>query len=774
MTAASPERPGTGADEPLLLGAHWYEDDPGGLHRYLADLFVALQRAGLHPRAVVAGPAAEAPVGVVASGHHGRPFPIRLTSYSRAVRRTAATGVGVVDAHFAFYAFWPLVMGALRGTPLVVHFQGPWAQESEASGETRDWRIRAKHTVEAAVYRRAREVVVLSDAFKELLVERYGVAPWRVSVVPPGVDLAKFAPADRLATKAELGLPAGSTVVVAVRRLVPRMGLDVLLEAWATVERAVPDAVLVLVGDGPARAALEHRARRSVATGSVRFLGRVPESTVTRCYQAADLSVVPTVALEGFGLVVLESLACGTPAVVTNSGGLPESVRPLDSSLVVPAGDPEALAKRLVGALDGTQPAPDRDRCRAHAESYSWPAVAERHRAIYARAAHPDHKRLRVVYLDHCARLSGGELALLHLLPALDVDAHVILGENGPLVSRLRAAGISVEVLAMTGSTGSLGRERVQPGRLPMSALALTGTYVARLARRLRRLGPDLVHTNSLKSALYGGAAARLASIPAVWHVRDRITDDYLPATACRMVRAAARVLPTAVIANSRATLATLGGVGAGGVAIASPLGFAPAESARPPTAGPLRVGMVGRLDAWKGQHVFLDAFAKAFPTGNEQAIIVGASLFGDDGYESQLERQAAALGIVDRVEFRGFRDRIEEELFTLDVLVHASTIPEPFGQVVVEGMAVGLAVVAANAGGPAEVVDDGVTGLLCPPGDADALAAALQRLAADPVLRHRLGEAARKRARDFTADRIAPHVMDVYRQAARNHPTIP
>jgi glycosyltransferase involved in cell wall biosynthesis len=198
-------------------------------------------------------------------------------------------------------------------------------------------------------------------------------------------------------------------------------------------------------------------------------------------------------------------------------------------------------------------------------------------------------------------------------------------------------------------------------------------------------------------------------------------------------------------------------------VVIASPLGFAPFRRERAPEPDRLRVGIIGRLDPWKGQHVFLEAFAKAFPDGGADAVVVGAKLFGEQGYELELERRAAALGLEDRVEFRGFRDSVEEELRRLDVLVHASILPEPFGQVVVEGMAAGLAVVAADAGGPAEVVEDGVDGVLCPPGDVDALALALQRLAADPDLRRRLGDAARERAKNFTPARIAPQVMAVY-----------
>lgn len=375
--------------------------------------------------------------------------------------------------------------------------------------------------------------------------------------------------------------------------------------------------------------------------------------------------------------------------------------------------------------------------------------------------------RLRVVYVDHCARLSGGELALLHLLPELDVDAHVILGEEGPMMGKLRGAGLSVEVLPMSNGTRSLTRDRVRLGGLPLSALTGTAAYSVQLAARLRHLAPDIVHTNSLKSALYGGAAARLARIPVVWHVRDRIADDYMPAAACRVVRAAARVVPAAIIANSRTTLATVGRVGARGVAIPSPLGFPPASSARTARTGPLRVGMLGRLDPWKGQRLFLEAFARAFPNGPQEAVIIGASLFQTTGYRQELEQQADALGLAERIEFRGFRERVDDELDRLDVLVHASLIPEPFGQVVVEGMAVGLAVVAPHIGGPAEVITDGVNGVLYAPGDIDALAGALRRLSADSPLRVRLGSAARIRAQDFTAERIAPEVMAVYRRVA-------
>lgn len=378
-------------------------------------------------------------------------------------------------------------------------------------------------------------------------------------------------------------------------------------------------------------------------------------------------------------------------------------------------------------------------------------------------------RRVRVVYLDHVARLSGGEIALLRLLTALgsDVDAHVVLGEDGPLVTALEAAGISFEVLPMREDLRDVRKDSVRGGGFDPRTVPALLTYVLRLRRRLRELQPDLVHTNSLKAALYGGVAGRLAGVPVVWHVRDRIAVDYLPAAAVRLVHLASRVLPTVVIANSQATLATLPR-NAGSSVLYNPVvpdGIPTQVVARPPRTGPLRVGVLGRLASWKGQHVFLQAVAAAFPSGGVEARIVGSAMFGEQAYEDELRTLAAQLGITDRVVWRGFQEDIAAELAEMDVLVHCSTTPEPFGQVVVEGMAAGLPVVAAAAGGPLEIIEDGVDGLLTTPGDVQALARVLRRLAEDEALRHRLGEAALRSSRRFSPSAAAERLRCVYQQ---------
>ena len=185
-----------------------------------------------------------------------------------------------------------------------------------------------------------------------------------------------------------------------------------------------------------------------------------------------------------------------------------------------------------------------------------------------------------------------------------------------------------------------------------------------------------------------------------------------------------------------------------------------PDRLARP---GPLRVGIVGRIAPWKGQHVFLAAFAEAFPDGGAEAVIVGSALFGEEAYGKELGRLVKDLGIVSRVRFSGFSDDVWEELSELDVLVHASTVPEPFGQVVLEGMAAGLPVVAARAGGPAELITDGIDGLLFTPGQSDELATTLRVLAEDPLRRQELGQNPRKRATSMTVEASAAAVLELY-----------
>lgn len=372
----------SGALRVTTLAQGWPDDRPGGLNRYVADLHAGLGRAGVDEELVVFGPAASAPGRVRRAVPEDSGMAARLLSTAR---EGVASGRGsaVVVSHFAMYGLLPsLVLRLTRRTPLVAHFHGPWAGESASSGAGRA-SAAAKQLVERVHVRSAAAVVTASRAFGQLVQDVHGVPASRVHPIHPGVDLDRFHPLpepERAALRRRLGVPDSGRLVVTARRLVPRMGIDVLLQAWP----GGPDDRLVVVGDGPSRAALEAEAARLGRPGVV-FAGRVDEEALVAHYQAADAVVVPSTALEGFGLVVLEALACGTPVVASDLGGLSEVLPGLDPTLMVPPDDVPALRERLQAALAGDLP--DRAACRATAQEHSREAFAAAVAAVYRQVA---------------------------------------------------------------------------------------------------------------------------------------------------------------------------------------------------------------------------------------------------------------------------------------------------------------------------------------------------------------------------------------------------
>jgi glycosyltransferase involved in cell wall biosynthesis len=742
----------------LMLGMGWFPSTLGGLDRYYRALFEQLPGA----RGVVIGPAPDAPAAVEAVAGPEAALARRLRAYVRAARR-GTRDTEILDAHFALYAAPVMALGMMRGRPTVFHFHGPWAEENLAVSDASRVRFALRKALERKVLAAADAHVVLSGAFRRVLVERYGVPPWEVNVWPPGVALDTFTPDGREEARERLGLEPDAFVAACVRRLVPRMGIGGLLDAWAQAGSELPaGSTLLIAGDGPLAGELAGRAREPDLAGRARVLGRISDQELLDVYRAADVAVVPTLSVEGFGLVVLEAAACGTPSIVSDVGGLREAAAPLDESLVLPPADTDALAARLGAAARGALPS--RAVTREFAERYSWQRLAERHGVLYRRLAAGERDgRLRVVFLDHVARLSGGEIAILRLLPHLeDVNAHVILAEEGLLADRLQQAGISVEVLPLDAAARDLRKDAVGLGGVSPRAALLSAAYAVRLAHRLRRLRPDVVHTNSLKSGIYGGLAARAAGVPLVWHLRDRIAADYLPRPAVALVRASIATLAGGVIANSQATIDTIS-PRSRRHAWVIPDSVEVSTRPRTPAAAGLRFGMLGRIAPWKGQDLFLRAFARAFPDGPERAVLVGQPMFGEESFERELRELVTELGLDGRVEFRGFKEDIWAELASFDVLVHASVIPEPFGQVVLEGMAAGLAVLAADEGGPADLIDDGRTGKLFASRNPEALAAAMSALRGDPAERERLGDAARGAAEAYHPHTLATRYTEVY-----------
>lgn len=359
----------------------------------------------------------------------------------------------------------------------------------------------------------------------------------------------------------------------------------------------------------------------------------------------------------------------------------------------------------------------------------------------------------------------------------------VVAGEEGPLLERVRALGADARVLpfpralAGLGDAGApadgrglrMGMARAAPG----SAL-----YLARLRRLLGTMAPDVVHTNGFKMHLLGAwAAPRRARV--VWHLHDFVSSRRAMAGLLR--RSAGRV--SGAVAVSKAVAADAAAVCGSGARMRTVYNavdldrFRPAGAVMdldaaagmaPAPAGTVRVGLVATMGRWKGHDVFLRAVAALPRELPVRAYVVGGGIYRTAGSEvdvDALRRTAAELEIADRVGFTGFADDPAAVMRALDVVVHASTQPEPFGLVIAEAMACGRAVVASAAGGAGEIVTPGHDALAVYPGDAEGLARAIRCLALDPVLRDRLARAGRETAlRRFDRARLAAEVAPLYR----------
>ncbi|WP_419885833.1 glycosyltransferase family 4 protein [Paenibacillus sp. B-A-8] len=372
---------------------------------------------------------------------------------------------------------------------------------------------------------------------------------------------------------------------------------------------------------------------------------------------------------------------------------------------------------------------------------------------------------LRVAYIDHTAKWSGGEVALFNILTHIgeQIDPLVILAEDGALAERLREKGMDVRIIPLDESIRSRGRNAVNLGA-PAAAFKLLA-YGRKLAPLLKAEKVDCVHTNSLKSALYGAIAAKIAGVPLIWHIRDHIGAPYLKPVVAKGIRLLSRLLPNGVIANSHSTLnalelprskKTLVVYSAFAKAIGNGIGMRDQKE--------FNVLLVGRLAHWKGQHIVLEA-AKSFK--NEPRVkfwLAGDALFGEEAYKQEL-LQKIKNDELTNVSMLGHVDDIQGLMNTADLLIHTSVTPEPFGQVIVEGMAAGLPVVASNEGGPVEIVVPGETGLLIEPGNAAILADSIKWMLDHPEERRRMADNGMKRVKEqFVIENTVKDIVDYYK----------
>lgn len=387
-----------------------------------------------------------------------------------------------------------------------------------------------------------------------------------------------------------------------------------------------------------------------------------------------------------------------------------------------------------------------------------------------------------VVLLSHTAQLGGAEIAALRLLQAVGPPwrVTVVLFAHGELEAELAARGIAVDVVELAARTAERPRTGLTDPRALLRSARDSLGFTGALTQRLRALDADLVVANSLKAAVLGSVAARRARLPWVWHLHDRLSRDYLPVPVVGGLRALARIAAH-VVANSQQT-AQLTTLPRHRVSVAYPGVPESLFTTHHQPAAPPVFGLLGRISSTKGQREFIYAaarVARAHPTA--QFSIVGEALFNDQAYADQVRALPEQLGIGDRVQFPGWADDPTAALDQFTALVHASPVPEPFGQVIVEAMARRVPVIATAAGGVAEILTGAAatpvipagtpirtaTGQLVAPDDIQGLTTAMTWVLDNPQRAAELAEhAATEAQRRFSIATTAEICTAVWSQA--------
>ena len=309
----------------------------------------------------------------------------------------------LINLHQPFTGLWVLLSPKTWWIPKVYTFHSPSFEEYKIRAQAKaglwlwkDFNILIRRVTEYICLRSSCKIVVLSDFSKGLLKKYYRIPERKIAIVPGGVDVRRFLPPkDRRNIRRILKVPEDRVFLFTIRSLVPRMGLENLILAIKEID-SKRKIFLIIGGDGPLRKKLEGLVHKLGLEGKVRFEGYIPDEKLPIYFQGADYFILPTRSLEGFGLVTVEALACGTPVLGTPVGAIPEVLSKLDPSLIAKGSNPEHIAELL---LRYTSPDKLREleklrkKCREVAvQHYDWEKLIDRIEPLFKDLAR-DHRK---------------------------------------------------------------------------------------------------------------------------------------------------------------------------------------------------------------------------------------------------------------------------------------------------------------------------------------------------------------------------------------------
>lgn len=371
----------------LTLGTSWFPQNPGGLERYIYELTHTL--AANQDKVELCGvglpePKLNSPIKLTNLADPNQGILQRLATIRNNFKTTRVSQPDAVNLHFALYSF-PILDLLPKGVPITFNFHGPWASESQEETVSNKFSFFVKRwLIEQATYNRCDRFIVLSQAFANILHREYKVSSDKIHVIPGGVNIDKFQPRlVQTVARQQLGWPENRPILFTSRRLVHRTGVDKLLAAMAIIRPKIPDVWLAIAGRGHMQESLTQQVKDLGLENNVKFLGFLPDEKLPVAYQAANLTVIPSQSFEGFGLAIVESLACGTPVMCTPVGGMPEILQPFSPELISTSHAVSAIAEKLEEILLGQISTPSRESCLQYAvTNFNWQKIAQQVRQI--------------------------------------------------------------------------------------------------------------------------------------------------------------------------------------------------------------------------------------------------------------------------------------------------------------------------------------------------------------------------------------------------------
>ncbi len=595
--------------------------------------------------------------------------------------------------------------------------------------------------------------IAVSERVRASHVEAGRVAPDRFVTIRNGIGDERIrAACDRHSARRELGVDDRMLLILSVGSLTRQKNHALLIEAVARMND--PRVVLAIAGSGPLEESLRDAIGRAGLEGQVRLLGR--RLDVPELMNAADMFVLSS-NYEGLPITVLEAMAAGVPIVATAVGGTPEVVEDGVTGLLAPPGDAGALADAMsrIAADSETRKRLSAGARAAYEASFRAEHMVRQSEALYdvalSRRAHlAVGERLKIVFVIGQLGFGGTERQLVGLATRLPRDRFepvvCSLTGSGPIGPELEAAGVRVITLQK--------RRGICSGTL------------ARLAMVLRRERPALVHTFLFSANWRGLFAGKLARVPViVTSYRNVDIHSMRPVVA---MEHALSGIPDYVTVNAEAVgrfVARAHGIDGTRIrVIHNGVDVERLDAAGKPSVGRggRTVVMIASLTEKKAPLDFVEA-ARSIA---DRLDDVHFEVVGDGPLRGPMEELVRRKDLDGRFRFVGQTAGVGAVLARADVSVLTS-LKEGCSNVVLESMAVGVPVVVTDVGGNPELVEDGVTGFVVPPGEPRALAERVVRVLEDEATARDMGRAARERARrEFSMERMVERTVEFYREA--------